>query len=400
MLPLAGVRVVAVEQYGAAPFGTLQLASLGAEVIKVENPRDAGDVSRAVGPHFVPGAEASVASLFYQGFNHNKKSITLDLSRPEGYEILQRLVAASDVLISNLRGDVPARLSLTYEHLKTANPRLVCAHLSAYGRDGDRAAWPGYDYLMQAGAGYFDLTGEPDGPPTRFGLSVVDFMTGVSLALGVVSALYGARQTGVGRDVDVSLFDVALYNLNYVATWFLNAGEGSTRAPRSAHLSLVPCQLCRTADGFIYIMCNKEKFWLDLCEGLNRREWPQDPRFSSYRARLEHRDELTRLLDEAFSVADTATWLRRFAGKVPCAPVYNVEQALTDSFVVNSDRIMDVPLKGSAAPVRVLRPPIRCGEPQPPPAPAPMLGEHTEEILLELGYDKSTIEELQRRVIV
>jgi len=400
MLPLSGVRVIAVEQYGAAPFGTLQLASLGAEVIKVESPREAGDVSRAVGPHFMQHADPSVASLFFQGFNHNKKSITLDLRQSQGQQILQRLAAGADALVSNLRGDVPARLGLTYAQLEASNPKLVCAHLTAYGRNGARAAWPGYDYLMQAEAGYFDLTGEPDGPPTRFGLSVVDFMTGLALALGVAAALVGARQTGRGRDVDVSLFDVALYNLNYVATWFLNAGAGSSRAPRSAHLSLAPCQLYKTADGFIYIMCNKEKFWLELCNELAHPEWKQDIRFSSYSARLQHRAELSAVLDRVFETADTATWLERFAGKVPCAPVYDVMQALSNPFVAASERIMEVPVAGDAAPVRVLRPPIHCGEPQPQPAAAPALGEHTEEILHSLGYDAATIRELRRQVVI
>jgi crotonobetainyl-CoA:carnitine CoA-transferase CaiB-like acyl-CoA transferase len=399
MLPLAGVRIVAVEQYGAAPFGTLQLASLGADVIKVESPREGGDVSRAVGPHFVPDVDPSIASLFFQGFNHNKKSITLDLRQEEGREILQRLLAGADALVSNLRGDVPERLGLTYAQLQSCNPRLVCAHLTAYGREGSRASWPGYDYLMQAEAGYFDLTGEPDGPPTRFGLSVVDYMTGLALALGVTAALFGARQTGRGRDVDVSLFDVALYNLNYVATWFLNTGVGSSRAPRSAHLSLAPCQLCRTADGFIYIMCNKEKFWLELCEGLGHPEWKHDVRFNSYRVRLEHRTELTTLLDLAFSALDTDTWLVRLAGKVPCAPVYDVAQALTNPFVEHTGRIMQVPVTGEAA-VRVLRPPIHCGEPQPAPTPAPRLGEQTEEILRSLGYDEATIGNLRQRVVI
>ena len=163
MLPLTGVRVLAVEQYGAGPFGTMFLADQGAEVIKIENPTDGGDMSRAVGPHFFTAGD----SQFFHTFNRNKKSLTLDLGRPEGQAVLRDLVRGADALASNLRGDVPAKLGLVYARLKDANPRIVCAHLSAYGREGPRADWPGFDYLMQAEAGYFSLTGEPGTPPAR-----------------------------------------------------------------------------------------------------------------------------------------------------------------------------------------------------------------------------------------
>jgi len=403
MLPLQGVRVFAVEQYGAGPVGTLHLASLGAEVIKIESPRGGGDVSRGVGPHFKAGADESVASLFFQSLNHNKKSMTLDLGSPGGQEVLHRLVGTADAIVSNLRGDVPGRLGLTYEHLRAHNPRLVCAHLTAYGREGARAAWPGYDYMMQAEAGYFDLTGEPDGPPARFGLSVIDFMTGMALALGVSAALCSVRSTGVGRNVDVNLFDVALHNLNYVASWFLNAEAQSERAPRSAHLSLVPCQLYRTRDGFIYIMCNKAKFWVTLCHALGHPEWQHDERFSDYAARLKNRDELTKLVDAVLMQADTATWMSTFLGKVPAAPVYGVAQALDNPFVRETGRIMDVPIgvsDGTHSTVRVVRPPIHCDSPQPAPTAAPLLGEQTDDILRSLGYDRSAIGVMRSRGIV
>jgi succinate---hydroxymethylglutarate CoA-transferase len=244
MLPLKGIRVIAVEQYGAGPIGTLHLASLGADIIKIEDPGTGGDVSRSVGPHFVPDVDPSVASLFFQGLNHNKKSVTLDLSRAEGREILHKMVARADALTSNVRGDVVSHLGLSYEQLSQHNPRLVCGHLTGFGREGSRACWPGYDYMMQAEAGYFSLTGEPDGPPARFGLSIVDFMTGLALAYALTAGLLEARRTGVGRDVDVSLFDVALYNLNYVATWYLNAGASPSRPVNSIKRAMVSYTSC------------------------------------------------------------------------------------------------------------------------------------------------------------
>ena len=218
MLPLESIRVIAVEQYGAGPFGTMFLADLGAEVIKIENPNDGGDMARDVGPFFFEEHD----SVFFHSLNRNKKSFTLDLTQPESAAVLHALVQSADALSSNLRGDVPEKLGLTYEHLKIHNPKIVCAHLSAYGRNGPRANWPGYDYLMQAEAGFLSLTGDPDGPPARFGLSMVDFMTGVGLAYALVAGLISARSTGIGQDLDISLFDVALSNMNYLAAWYLN----------------------------------------------------------------------------------------------------------------------------------------------------------------------------------
>ena len=253
--------------------------------------------------------------------------------------MLRDLATTADAVLDNLRGDQPPRLGVTYDQLKSANPRIVCAHLSAYGREGARASWPGYDYLMQAEAGYLSLTGEPDQTPARFGLSIVDMMAGVYAATALLGGIVSARATGVGRDVDVSLFDTALANLNYLAAWYLNGGHAQGREPRGAHPSLTPSQLYRTADGWIFIMCNKQKFWPVLCEKVGRPEWSDDPRFASFKARLENRAELTRLLDAALSARTTAAWLAHFAGAVPAAPVHDIAHALGSEFVTQEDRV-------------------------------------------------------------
>jgi len=390
MLPLNGVRVLAVEQYGAGPFGTMFLADQGAEVIKVENPADGGDMSRAVGPHFFAPGD----SLFFHSFNRNKKSLTLDLGRPEGQAVFHDLVRTADAVASNLRGDVPEKLGLVYAHLKAHNPKIVCAHLSAYGRTGPRAAWPGFDYLMQAEAGYFSLTGEPGAPPARFGLSIVDLMSGLGLAYALLAGLTAARATGEGRDVDVSLFDMALANTCYLATWYLNKGVAATRLPRSAHPSLTPCQLYRARDGWIYLMCNKEKFWPALCEKLGRREWIEDARFRRFADRLQHRDLLTELLDAELGRRTTEEWLAHFAGAVPAAPIYDLAQALENPFVTEQGRLQTLahPTEG---PYRMVAPPVRSPGEDAPARPAPALGEHTETLLRELGYDGARIRALR-----
>jgi crotonobetainyl-CoA:carnitine CoA-transferase CaiB-like acyl-CoA transferase len=395
VLPLDGVRVIAVEQYGAGPYGTMFLADLGAEVIKIENPNDGGDMARQVGPHFF----ADGGSQFFHSFNRNKKSLTLDLTRAEGQGVLRDLAAKMDALACNLRGDVPAKLGLTYDRLAEVNPRIVCAHLTAYGRDGPRASWPGFDYLMQAEAGYFSLTGEPGAPPTRFGLSIVDMMTGLGLGFALVSALLQARATGKGRDIDVSLFDMALANLCYLGTWHLNAGVAAGRQARSAHPSLTPCQLYRTGDGWIYIMCNKEKFWGVLCGALDRPEWAEDPRFRRFKDRLAQRALITEMLDRALSAQTTAEWLKRFAGQVPAAPIHDVAQALANPFVTEEGRLMTVTGDDGAA-FRMLAPPIRCPGDPPPTRAAPALGADTDDLLADLGYDTARIEALRKQRVI
>jgi crotonobetainyl-CoA:carnitine CoA-transferase CaiB-like acyl-CoA transferase len=392
--PLSGLRVIAVEQYGAGPYGSMQLADLGAEVIKIENPADGGDMARRVGPFFFGDGDRSDDSQFFHSFNRNKKSVTLDLKQPQARRVLRALAGRADACFDNLRGDLPAKLGLTYDALASANPKIVCAHLSAYGREGSRANWPGYDYLMQAEAGYLSLTGEPDGPPTRMGLSIVDLMTGLFAAFALVSGVLAARETGRGRDLDVSLFDAALQNLAYLATWYLNAGHAQGREPRSGHPSLVPSQLYRTADGFIFIMCNKEKFWPILCERLGRPEWAEDPRFRSFKDRLANRDTVNRLLDDALSARSSAEWLTHFAGRVPAAPVNNLEAALDNPFVAERGDIQHY------GPARMVAGPIRDGAADPPREPAPALGADTDAVLRECGFSASDIAEFRAQGVI
>jgi crotonobetainyl-CoA:carnitine CoA-transferase CaiB-like acyl-CoA transferase len=395
-LPLSGIRIVSVEQYGAGPFATLHLADLGAEVIKIENFHEGGDMGRAVGPlFFAPGD-----SYFHEAFNRNKRSLGLDLKHAKGQEIFRKLVEGSDAVFDNLRGDLPAKLGITYAQLANVNPRIVCVHLSAYGRSGSRAAWPGFDYLMQAEAGYLSLTGEPDGPPARFGLSMIDMMTGTTAAMALLAGLVEARSTGRGRDLDVSLFDVAMHNLGYVATWYLNAGVVTNREPRSSHPSLTPSQLYRTKDGWLFLMCNKEKFWPALAEALGKPEWAIDRDYATFAARLKNRERITAELDAVLMTATTEEWMSRLRGKVPIAPVYDVRQALDNPFVAEQQLVLDFEhaehgnIRGVASPVRV-----DGGDTQPRRA-APRLGEDTDALLEELGYAPHAIGALREQAAV
>ena len=387
MLPLEGVRVLAVEVYGAGPFGSAHLADLGAEVVKIE-PLGGGDVSRAVGPYFL-GADDS---HFFQALNRNKKSLTLDLKHPRGKEILHRLVATADGVMSNLRGDQPEKLGITYAALSAANPKIVCAHLSAYGRDGARKSWPGYDYLMQGEAGYLGLSGEPDGPPARMGLSIVDYSTGTTCALALVAGILEARRTGKGRDLDVSLYDVAMHMLNYPAAWYLNEGLQTKREPRSAHPFIVPSQLYRTRDGWIFVMAQNQRFWELLCDKLGRQDLKEE--FPDYAARREKRDALTSILDGEFGKRRTAAWLEELQGSVPCGPVYDLAQALENPYFLERGcvQVFDHPDKPG---FKLVASPFRIDE-KLPARPAPKIGEHTDALLRELGYNEQDIEQLKK----
>ena len=384
-LPLSGVRILSVEAYGAGPYGTMMLAQLGAEVIKIEPP-GSGDSARDTGPHFLGPHD----SLFFQTFNLNKRSLTLDLKSPAGREILHRLVATADAVTNNARGDQPAKLGIDYAALGAIRPAIVCVHASAYGRHNERAAWPGYDYLMQAETGFLSVTGEPGQPPTRFGLSMVDYMTGQMLATATLAGLLDARTTGLGRDYDISLFDAALHQTSYPATWYLNRGDVTGRAPRSAHPSVTPSQLFRTADGWLFVMAQLPKFWSRLVETIGAPGLAEDPRFATVAARLANRDALTVELDGIFETAPTAHWIGLLGGVCPVAPVNDIRQALENPFAVAEQMIDQVPHPQEAE-LRMLANPIRLDGRRLPARAAPQLGEDTQGLLRDLGYSDAEI---------
>ncbi|GIH02395.1 CoA transferase [Rhizocola hellebori] len=352
MRPLADIRIVAVEQYGAGPFGSLHLADLGAEVIKIEDPAAGGDVGRYV-PPYADGED----SLFFETFNRGKRSLSLDLSTRAGRDVFEDLVAFSDAVYSNLRGDVPAKMRLRYDDLKELNERIVCCSLTGFGMTGPRSAQPGYDYVLQGLAGWMELTGEPDGPPTKSGLSMVDYSGGFVAAISLLAGVHAARRDGVGMDCDLSLFDTAIGMLTYPATWHLNAGFTPARTRHSAHPSLVPFQVFEASDGWLVVGCAKEKFWSRLAAVL---ELVPDPRFATFADRQRHRDELIPLLEQRFRAHTVQHWLSVLepAG-VPCGPVNDVEAALKDPHTLARGLIVQTehPRYGTisqvASPVRV-----------------------------------------------
>lgn len=393
-LPLTGYRILSAEQYGAGPYGTMLLAQLGAEVIKIEPP-GVGDTARAVGPHYLREGE----SVYFQTFNLNKKSLTLDLRSDKGQEIFRKLAGEVDVVANNMRGDLPEKLGLTYDALKDVNPALVCAHLSAYGRDNERARWPGYDYLMQAEAGYLSLTGEPDAPPTRFGLSMVDFMTGTMMTIGLLAALVDAERSGQGRDIDVDLLSSALHQTSYPALWYLNEGDVTARTSRSAHPSVTPSQMFRTADGWVFVMAQLPKFWTVLTDRIGRADLAADPRFASPGDRLTNRDALTEELDATFSTQPTAHWMELLQGHMPVSPVHSLDQALDNPFARETGMVATV-AHPDREDLKVLGSPFRVSGERPPLRAAPLLGADTDAVLAGLGYDDAEVAQLRHEGVV
>lgn len=387
--PLNGFRILSAEQYGAGPYGTMFLAQLGADVIKIEPPKG-GDTARHVGPHWLRDQE----SLYFQSFNLNKRSLTLDLRTDEGVDILHKLVKDAHVVANNLRGDVPAKIGLDYDSLKAVNPAIVCAHVSAYGRDNERAKWPGYDYLMQAEAGFCALTGDPDGPPVRFGLSMVDFMSGTQMAVGLLAALLDAQRSGEGCDVDVDLLSAAIHQTSYPALWYMNEGDITGRAPRGAHPSATPSQMFKAADGWMFVMAQIPKFWPILCERIGQKALIADPRFDTAANRLTNRAELSDLLDKVFGEKPVAHWLELLQGHMPVSPVYELDQALDNPWL-KTVGMRDTVNHPDNPKMDVLSSPIKLNGQRLPNKAGPLLGADSDDILNEIGYDDDAIAQLR-----
>ena len=392
MKPLEDVRIIAIEQYGAGPFGSVHLADLGAEVIKIEEPRSGGDVGR-----YVPPYGEGEDSLFFETFNRNKRSLSLDLSTDAGRRVFEDLVKVSDVVYSNLRGDVPKKIGITYDDLKHLNPAIVCCSLTGFGMTGPRSKEPGYDYVLQGLAGWMDLTGEPDGPPTKSGLSLVDYSGGFVAAISLLAGLHAARRDGVGMDCDVSLYDTAIGLLTYPAVWHLNEGFTPERTRHSAHPSLVPFQAFQASDGWFIVGCAKEKFWTRLASVIGHPEWAEpESGFGSFADRRRNKDKLIPLLEEIFRKRTVDEWLEDlYAASIPCGPINNVEQAMNEEHTrARGLRVKtEHPRFGT---VEQLASPVRVGSEPPEYRRAPRRNEDFDLVVREsVGYDDATVEELR-----
>ncbi len=378
MNSLHGVRVLDLTRMLAGPYGTMLLADLGAEVLKIERPVG-GDEIRSVGPHFVHGE-----SVYFLSVNRGKRSVALDLARPEGRELLRRLAMRCDVVVENFRAGVAERLGCDAATLMAANPRLIVCGITAFGRTGPDRDLPAFDLTLQARGGMMGLTGDPAGQPVRCGVPMGDLAGGLFSALAVSAALYERERTGVGRFIDLSLLDCQVGLLSYAAGNWLMAGDDMGRQG-SGHAYAVPYQRFETSDGHIVIAVFTDAFWPGFCRALTRPDWITDPRFATNAARRGHLAEVQSLVGQRLSEETTAHWLTRLYGEgVPAGPVQRVSEVCADPQVLARGMIatMEHPVAGT---VRAAGDPLRAGEGERAGfIAAPTLGADTDAVLLGL----------------
>ncbi len=396
-MPLSGIRVVDLTRILAGPYATMVLGDYGADVIKVERP-DGGDDTRAWGPPWVPGAAG--ASAYFTAINRNKRSCSIDLKAEAGREVLWRLVERADILISNFRPGVLERLGFPYEAVRARNPRLIYAVINGYGAQGPAAQKPAFDLIVQGESGVMDITGQPDGPPTRVGISLADLTAALVTVQGILAALLERTRTGEGQRLEVALHDTLLsLHIYHAQAWW--AGGRPPARLGSAHPSLVPYQAFATADGWMTLGVGNERQWTALCDALGRPEWAADPRFRTNRDRLAHREELVRRLMEILLARPTAEWTRILGeAEVPCGAIRSVPEALASPEVRDRGVIVEVP-GADGSPLPLIGPPVRLSASPPrvrrrPPA----LGEHTEEVLADLGFGADEIGSLEESGVI
>ena len=367
--PLAGVRIVDLSRILAGPLCTLLLADLGADVIKIERPVE-GDDTRHWGPPFA-GDDAA----YFLSLNRNKRSMTADLGTPEGASLVRRLIESADVVIENFRPGLMARFGLGLEELRRAHPRLVTCSLTAFGADAtETASRPGYDIIMQALSGLMSVTGEPDGEPTKAGVALLDVITGLYAAVGILAALRERDSTNIGRHVSVALFDASVSAMVNQAANYLIGGAVPTRMG-TGHPNIVPYQSFHASDAPFILAAGNDRLFARTCEVIERPDWADDDRFATNEARVANRHALIPLLQECFSQQPVATWLTALeAAGVPCSPIRTMADVFSSP--EGSALVEDVP-DAARGLLRLVANPIRFDGVAPSTrTPPPLLGEH------------------------
>ena len=367
--PLTGIRVFEVGHILAAPYACMMLADLGADVIKIEP--SSGDLARQVGPNYIGRHNTYFASL-----NRNKRSVTLDLATTQGQAQLGELAHTAHALITNLRPSAIKKLGLTYQELRKWNDQIVCVALTGYGLEGPYADHPAYDYIIQALIGMMYLTGDPDAAPTRVGYSVVDNNAGTTAALGLLAKII----EGKGGQLDISLYDTMLSQMNYVASAYLNGKEVPQRQVMSAHPYFVPAQLFRTRDGWVALFISHDRFWRTFSSKVGRSEWADDPRFATMKARRQNRELVVELVSEVFLTDDTENWVRELMAQgIVISPVNTLPVALEGDIAQQRDMIVSI--ESEDGPIVATGNPIKIQGWRPKYQRPPLLGEHNVDLL-------------------
>ena len=385
MPPLHDLRVIDLTRVLAGPYCAMLLGDMGAEVIKVEEPAH-GDDTRAWAP-FQDGV-----STFFLGMNRSKKSVTLDLKTPDGAEALRRLIRTADVLIENFRPGSLKKLGFDYDTVRAWNPQLVYCSITGYGHQGPKRDLPGYDAVIQGESGLMHITGARDGPPTRVGVAITDYLAGLYAMNGILLALRDRDETALGQHVDIALLDAMTSALALPANVLFATGEELGRKGNDHH-SLTPYEAVSVSDGLVMVAVGNQRLWHQFCLAIERPELEADPRFVTNTDRMRHRDALKTLLDACLDGLTRDQLIGRLrAHAVPCGQVRSVAEALTEPQLAAREMVVELahpelgtvrtlgnPIKLSRSPAAIRRPP-------------PGLGEHTAEVLAELASSADDVE--------
>jgi crotonobetainyl-CoA:carnitine CoA-transferase CaiB-like acyl-CoA transferase len=387
--PLAGVRVLDLSRILSGPFATMIFADLGADVIKLENPRT-GDDTREWAPPY-----QGDQSAYFLSVNRNKRGVAVDLKTERGRDVALRLADRADVLMENFRPGTAGRLGLGYDELSARNPRLIYASISGFGQTGPYASEPGYDAIAQALGGLMSVTGEADGEPVRVGNSAADLFAAMWAAIGILAALHARHTTGRGEWIDISLLDGQIASLTYLAGGYFASGEVPRRYG-SAHPSIVPYQALRTGDGHLMVAVGNDALWRRFAPLVGLPELVDDPRFATNPQRVANRAELIRRIETSLAAKDSAVWAEELSrAGIPAAVINGIDAALVHpqvqarEMVVTTEHPTAGTLRMTGSPIKLSQ--YKATVRRPP----PMLGEHTDEVLSELGYSASDVEAMR-----
>ena len=386
--PLSGITIVDLSRILAGPYCTMMLGDLGAEVLKVEPPQ--GDDARGWGPPFAAGESA-----YFLAVNRNKKSVRLNLKTEDGKDILHRLIGIADVLVENFRPGAMERLGFGYEDIKERHPKLVYCSISGYGHTGPLSERPGYDAIMQGEAGWMHLTGEPDGSPFKVGASLADIFTGMMAAQGITSALYERTLSGLGKKIDVALFDSVVASLCYQAQGFLLTGDEPHRLG-NRHPSLTPYETFETADGYVTVGVGNDSLWNCFCKAVDRPDLNQ-PKYETNALRVQNHGELKALLEALFRAEPTSFWLGTLeSAGIPVGSVRSIAEVFSNPQIEARRMLLEIE-HPAVGPMKVTGNPIKVhGCDERTPLPPPLLGQHTEQVLRNrLKLDGKQIEALR-----
>ena len=405
---LAGIQVLDLSRVLAGPWCTQILADLGADVVKVERP-GVGDDTRHWGPPFLQDADGqdTTQASYFTACNRNKRSVTIDMASEDGQQLIRQMALQADVLVENFKVGGLAQYGLDYASLAALNPRLIYCSVTGFGQDGPYAERAGYDLMVQAMTGLMGITGradsEPGGGPLRVGVAVIDLFTGVYASTAVLAALHARQQSGRGQHIDMALLDVGMAMLANQGASFLATGNTPARQGNS-HPSLAPYQDFATQDGSMLLAIGNDGQFARFCAAAGQPQWAQDPRFASNRLRVEHRQELIPAMQAVTRTRSTADWIALLEDKaVPCGPINTIAQAFGDAQVQARGLRIELPraagdgishISGVASPLRLSEhPPVLRHAP-------PALGQHTDEVLAEMGLDAAHIAQLRSSGVV